>query len=129
LTAAGADTLLRRQFEEFLMGRQAGVIAAFGSGVPRLLAPVPPGLLRRILGIVEAMGAIVQGLLFGASSEEIGWELPLFPFEVFDFLLQGRDTEQGIAMATLPGSDLLAELEVLAVQSLEVGAQLGHFLA
>jgi hypothetical protein len=55
-------------------------------------------------------------------------ELPLFPLEVLDFLLQGRDAEQGIAMATLPVSDLLAELEVLALESLEVGAQLGYFL-
>jgi hypothetical protein len=99
------------------------------AGVPRLLAPVPPGLWRRILGIVEVIGAVVQGLLFRASSEEIGLELPLLPFEVFHLLLQGRDAEQGIAMATLPESDLLAELEVLALQSLELGAQPGHFLA
>jgi hypothetical protein len=59
LTAAGADTSLRRQFPEFLAGQQVGIIAAPGAGVPRLLAPVPPRHLRRILGIVEVMGAIV----------------------------------------------------------------------
>jgi hypothetical protein len=32
-------------------------------------------------------------------------------------------------MATLPISDLLAQFEVLAAQALDLGAQLGHFLA
>jgi hypothetical protein len=114
---------------EFLVGGQVGIIAAPGAGVARLLAPVPPGLWRRIVGIIEVVGAIVQGLVFGASSEEIGSELPLFPFEVFDFLLQGRDAGQGITMATLPETDLLAKLEVLASQALELGAHLVEFLA
>ena len=43
-------------------------------------------------------------------------ELPLFTFELFDFLLECGDAEQGIAMATLPISDLLAEPEILAFQ-------------
>ena len=63
------------------------------------------------------IGAILQRRGFGASSEEIGLELPLFTFELFDFLLQRGDAEQGIAVATLPISDLLAEFEILASQA------------
>ena len=39
------------------------------------------------LGIVQMIGAILQRFTFGASSEKIGLELPLFPFELFDCLL------------------------------------------
>jgi len=49
-------------------------------------------------------------------------ELPLFTFELFDFLLECGDAEQGIAMATLPISDLLAELEILAFQAPAISA-------
>ena len=56
-------------------------------------------------------------------------ELAFLPFELFDFLLQRGDAAQGIAMATLPISDLLAEFEVLAFQALDFGAQLSDFLA
>ena len=115
LAATGADTSLRRQFPGFLVGRQAGIIAAFGPGILRLLATIPPGWRGAVLRVIQMIGAIVQRPGFGTSSEEIGLELPLFAFEVFDFLLRGRDAEQGIAMATLPVSDLLAELEVLAL--------------
>ena len=55
-------------------------------------------------------------------------ELPLFTFELFDFLLECGDAEQGIAMATLPISDLLAEPEILAFQAPAIGAQLDQFL-
>jgi hypothetical protein len=44
-------------------------------------------------------------------------------------LLECGDAFQGIAMATLPISDLLAEFEVLALQALDFGAQLDHFPA
>ena len=54
-------------------------------------------------------------------------ELPLFTFELFDFLLECGDAEQGIAMATLPISDLLAEPEILAFQARR-SAQLDQFL-
>src|SRR5208337_335019 len=43
------------------------------------------------------------------------------------FLLECGDAFQGIAMATLPISDLLAEFEVLTLQALDFGAQLEHF--
>ena len=54
-------------------------------------------------------------------------ELPFFTFELLDFLLECGDAFQGIAMATLPISDLLAEFEVLALQALDFGAQLEDF--
>ena len=56
-------------------------------------------------------------------------ELPFFTFELLDFLLKCGDPFQGIAMATLPISDLLAEFEILASQALDFGAQLDHFRA
>src|SRR5208337_2657565 len=84
-------------------------------------------LLGVILGIVQVIGAIVEWLGFRASSKEVGLELPLFTFELLDFLLECGDAFQGIAMATLPISDLLAEYEVLALQALDFGAQLEHF--
>ncbi len=55
--------------------------------VLRLLAPFPLGTLGVGLGIVQVIGAIPQRPGFGASSEKIGLELPLFTFEMFDFLL------------------------------------------
>ena len=129
LAAAGADTSLRGQFAGFLVGRQAGIIAAFGSGVLRLLAPIPPGWLGTVLRVVQVIGAIVQRPGLGASSEEIGLELPFFPFELFDSLFQSGDAAQGIAMATLPISHLLAQFEVVALQATDLGAQLRHLLA
>ena len=59
-------------------------------------------------GFPQVIGAIVERLGFRASSEKIGLELPLFTFELLDFLLECGDAFQGIAMATLPISDLLA---------------------
>jgi hypothetical protein len=127
--AAGTDASLRRQFTDFFVGRQARIIAAFGPGILRLLAPIPPGWRGPVLRVIQVMGAIVQGPGFGASSKEIGLELALFPFELFDFLFQRGDAAQGIAMATLPISHLPAQFEVVASQALDLGAQLGHFLA
>jgi hypothetical protein len=127
--AAGAEALLRRRLAEFLAGRQSGIIAAFGSGVLWLLAAIPPRSLGAVLRVIEVVGALVARPGFGAPSEEIGLELPLFSFELVNFLFQGGDAAQGIAMATLPISDLLAQFEVLAAQALDLGAQLGHFLA
>ena len=129
LAAVGADTLLGRQFTEFLPDQKGGIIPSLGSGVARLLAPLPFGLLSLVLGIVQVIGAILQRRGLGASAEEIGLELPLLTLELFDFLLQRGDAEQGIAVATLPISDLLAELEILASQALDFGAQLDHFPA
>ena len=100
MTAIRADTLLGGKFEEFLVNRQPGIIAPLGSVVLRLLAPFPLGMLGVVLGIVQVIGAILQRLGFGASSEKIGLELPLFTFELFDFLLECGDAKQGIAMAT-----------------------------
>ena len=87
LAAVGADTLLSRQFTEFLPDQKAGIIPSLGSGVARLLAPLPFGLLSLVLGIVQVIGAILQRRGFGASAEEIGLELPFFPLELLDFLL------------------------------------------
>ena len=129
LTAIWADTLLGGKIDELLTDRQPGIIAPLGSVVLRLLAPFPLGMVGVVLGIVQVIGAILQRLGFGASAEEIGLELPLLTLELFDFLLQRGDAEQGIAVATLPISDLLAELKVLASQGLDFGAQLDHFPA
>ena len=129
LAAVGADTLLGRQFTEFLPDQKGGIIPSLGSGVARLLAPLPFGLLSLVLGIVQVIGAIFQRRGLGASAEEIGLEWPLLTLELFDFLLQRGDAEQGIAVATLPRSDLLAELEILASQALDFGTQLDHFPA
>jgi hypothetical protein len=81
------------------------------------------------LRVIQVVGAIVQGPGFGASPEEIGSELTLFPFELFDSLFQRGDAAQGIAMATLPISHLLAQFEVVALQAIDLGAQVGDFLA
>ena len=120
--ATGTDTLLGRQFEELLTNRQMGVIPSLGSGVLRLLAPFPLRFPGVVLGIIQVIGAIAPSRGLGASPEEIGLELAFFTFELFDFLLQLGDAVQGIAMATLPISDLLAEFEVLALQTLDLGA-------
>jgi hypothetical protein len=119
---AWADTLLRRQFEEFLTDGQMGVIPSLGTRVPRLLASVPLGSRGVVLGIIQLIGAIVPRLGFGASSKQIGFELTFFAFELFDFLLQHGDALQGIAMATLPIPALLAEREILALQAMESSA-------
>ena len=129
MTAIRADTLPGGKFEEFLVDRQLGIIAPLGSVVLRLLAPFPLGMLGIVLGIVQVIGAIVQRLGFRASSEKISLELPLLTFELFDFLLECGDAEQGTAMATLPISDLLAVLEILTFQAPDFSAQLDQFLA
>jgi hypothetical protein len=67
------------------------------------------------------MGAIVPGLGFGASSEQIGLKLASLAFELFDLLLARGDAVEGIAMTRLPVSDLLAEFEVLALQTIDWG--------
>ena len=87
-----------------------------------MLAAIPPGSLVAVLRVIEVVGAIVARRGLGASSEEIGLELPLLAFELFDSLFQGGDAAQGIAMATLPIADLLAQFEVLASQALDLGA-------
>ena len=79
--------MLGGNFDGFLADRQPGIISPLGSMVLRLLAPFSLGMLGVVLGIVEAIGAILQRLGFGASSEEIGLELPLLTFELVVFLL------------------------------------------
>ena len=87
--------------------------------VLRLLTPFPLGLLGVVLGIVQVIGAIFFTVrLPPASSKEVSLELPFFTFELLDFLLQCGDAFQGIAMATLPRSHVLAQFEVLALQGL-----------
>lgn len=114
--------MLGRQFTEFLPDRKRGIIPPLRSAVPRLLAPLPFRSPRVVLRIIQVIGAIFQRRTFGASAEEIGLELPFFPLELFDFLLSRGVAFQGIAMATHPISDLLAELEILASQALDFGA-------
>jgi len=99
-----------------------GVIPSLRTRVPRLLAPVPLGPLGVVLGIIQLIGAIVPWLGFGASSKQIGLELAFFAFELFAFLLQRGDALQGIAMATLPIPDLLAELEILPIRAMDLSA-------
>jgi hypothetical protein len=98
-----------------------GVIPSFGARIPRLLAPVPLGSLGVVLGILQIIGAIVPGLDFGAWSEQIGLELALLAFQLFDLLLQRGDAVEGIAMARLPISGLLTEFEVVALQAIDFG--------
>jgi hypothetical protein len=66
------------------------------------------------LGVIQTVGAIGPGSGFGTSSEEIGLELTVLALELLDVLFQGGDAAQGIAMATLPISDRLSQLEILA---------------
>src|SRR3954469_24139969 len=98
-----------------------GVIPPLGTRTPRLLAPVPLGCLRVVPGIIQVIGAIVPGSGFGASSEQIGLELAFLAFELFDLLLQRGDAVEGIAMARLPISGLLAKFEVVALQAIDFG--------
>jgi hypothetical protein len=100
---------------------EMGVIPSLGTWVARLLAPVPLGFLGVVLRILQVVGAIVPRLGFGASSEQIGLELALRAFQLFDLLFQRGDALQGIAMATLPIPGLLTEFEVLALQALDFG--------
>ena len=94
-----------------------------------MLAPVPLGALGVVLGIIQVMGAIVPRLGFGASPEQVGLELAFLAFELFDLLLPCGDAVEGIAMTRLPISDLLAELEILALQALDSSALLVKFPA
>jgi hypothetical protein len=94
-----------------------------------LLAPVPPGWVGVVLGIIQVIRAIVPRLSLGASSKEIGRELAFFAFQLFDFLLQRRDAAQCIATTTLPGSDLVTKFEIVAEQALDLGTQRGDLLA
>jgi hypothetical protein len=121
--------LLGRQFAEFLTDGQMGVIPSLGTRVARLLAPVPLGALGVVLGIIQVMGAIVPRLGFRASSEKISLELAFLAFQLFDLLLQRGDAVEGIAMTRLPISDLLAELQILALQALDSSAELVKFPA
>jgi len=98
-----------------------GVIPSLGTRGARLLTPVPLGSVGIVLGILQVIGAIGPGLDFGASSEQIGLELAFLAFELFNLLLQAGDAVQGIAMTTLPISDLLTELEVFALQAIGFG--------
>ena len=88
--------MLGRQFDELLPDGQMGVIPSRGPGIPRLG--------------------------FRASSEPIGLELAFLAFQLFDLLLQRGNAVEGIAMTRLPISDLLAELEILALQAPDSGA-------
>ena len=106
-----------------------GVIPSLGAGVVRLLAPFPLRFLGVVLGIIQVIGAIAPRRGFGASPEKVGFELAFFTFELFDFLFQLGDALQGIAMATFPISGLLAEFEVLALETLDLGAEVRDFLA
>jgi hypothetical protein len=108
---------------------RAVVIPSFGAGVVRLLAPFPRRRLRVVLGIIQVVGAITARRFLGAFPKEIGLEFAFFPFELFDHLLQLGDAESGIAMATLRIARLPTLFEVLALETLDYGAQLSHFLA
>jgi hypothetical protein len=121
--------LLGRQFEDLLVDRQVGVIPSLGCGVARLLAPLPRSFLGVVLGIIQVIGAISSRRGLGALPEQIRFELAFFPFELFDVLLQLGDPLEGVAMATLPISGLLAEFEVLSFEALDFGAEVSDVLA
>ena len=86
-------------------------------------------VLGVVLGIAQVIGAIPQRLGFGASAEKIGLELAFFTFELLDLLFQRGDALQGIMMATFPISGLLAEFEVLTLETLDRAAEIRNFLA
>src|SRR5262249_4578770 len=109
-----------------LAGRQAGVIPPLGPGIARLLAPLPLGAPGVITGIVQVIRTILRWRGLAAPTEEFGLELPLLTAEFFDLLFQLANTGQGITMATLPIAGLLAQLEILALQVSDSGAQYGH---
>jgi hypothetical protein len=81
------------------------------------------------LGIIQVIGAIPSHRGLGALPEQIRCELTFFPLELFDVLLQLGDPSQGIAMATLPISGLVAELEVLSCEALDGSAEVSDVLA
>src|SRR3954471_8663948 len=54
-------------------------------------------------------------------TDSVGLELALLAFQSFDLLLQRRDAVEGIVMARLPISGLLAEFEVVALQAIDLG--------
>lgn len=126
MTAVGADTLLVGQCDEFLTDRKGGIIPPLRSGIPRLLAPFPLGLLGVVLGIVQVIGAIAQRRGLGASTEEVGLELSLLTSELFDLVFQLADAGHGITMATLPIAGLLTQFEILTLQVIDPVAQRGH---
>jgi hypothetical protein len=105
------------------------VIPSLGAGVLWLLAPFPRRFLGVVLGIVQVIRAITPRRGLGAAPEKVSFELTFFTFDLFDFLFQLGDALQGIAMATSPIADLLAELEVLALETLDLVAQLRELLA
>src|ERR1700677_1391856 len=129
LAATRTGALLGRQFDELVTNLQMRVIPSFGSGVVRLLAPFPLRFLGIVLGIIQVIGAILSSRGLGTSPEKVGFELAFFTFELFDFLFQLGDALQGIAMATFPISDLLAEFKVFTLETLNLGAELRDFLA
>ena len=106
-----------------------GIIPSLGARVLWLLAPFPLRFPRVVLGIVQVIRAIAPSCGLGASPEKVDFELAFFTFELFDFLIQLGDALQGIAMATFPISDLLVELEVLALETLDLSAELRDLLA
>ena len=106
-----------------------GIIPPLGAGVLRLLTPFPLRFLGVVLGVVQVIRAIAPRRGFRATPEKVGFELAFFTFELLDFSFQLGDALQGIAMATFPISDLLAEPEVLTLETLDLGAQLRDFLA
>jgi hypothetical protein len=61
--------------------------------------------------------------------ETIRWELAFFPFELVDLLFQLGGPLQGIAMATLAISGLLAKFAVLSFETLDFGAEVSALLA
>jgi hypothetical protein len=87
LAAIGTDTLLRRQFDEYVTNRQMGIIPPFGSGVLRLLAPLSLRFPGVVLGIIQVIGTLAPRRGLRASPEEIGLELTFFTFEFFNPLL------------------------------------------
>ena len=78
-----------------------------GCVVLRLLTPFSLVLLLVVLCIFQVIVAIFEWLGFRASSKEVSLEW-FFTFELL-ILLECGDAFQGIAMATLPISDLLSE--------------------
>ena len=126
MTAVGADTLLGGQCDEFLTDREGGIIPPLRSGISRLLAPLPSGSLRVVLGVVQVIGTILQRSGLGTSTEEIGLELAFLTSELFDLVFQLADAGHGITMATLPIAGLLTQFEILTLQVIDPVAQRGH---
>jgi hypothetical protein len=123
--AMGTGLLRFRQVDELLPSGQMTVIATAGS---RLTGLAAAATLGRVVGrILELIGAVAGGLLLGTASKAFGLQFANFAAELLVFLLQRRDTPDGVGMSAAPIAGLHPQFQVLTPQSGRFGAQLIDF--